>query len=702
MKRLTWLASAALAFTLIAVGFVAGFTSSKKATIFSDPAAKQKPVVGLVLKYRDGVSPMNFLGNQVGLDSTELTKGEDLGLGLYSANFESAHSEASSLKIADSLAGDSRIESIYLNHFLSGANFKATTPKTGSLKASSAPTGLKAVDGWQESDPTRARVVLTWNAPKSLNGGQIWGYRIWKFDAVANAYKVLVSNTFSTSRELVVSNNLVAGATANFKVAAITRSSNLKYMAVSTQSTAARVVPTATPQPPVLQSAGTITSAAPVVAWAVQDKVSRGGLSVSYLVTATATDSTTSSCSTNSNSCVLSGLVATKEYIVQITATNARGSTQSAIVQESLDPMMSLQWYLDSTYGVNATDAWKITKGSPSVVVAVVDTGITEHPDLDDNIVAGYDFISSASQARDGNGRDADPSDPGDYQSNGTPSSWHGTHVAGIIAAESNSIGITGVAPRVKIQPVRVLGPNGGTEADIAAGINWAIGVRISGVTTNATPAKVINLSIGSSDFSTCYTSSPVQLAIDEAKRRDVTLVTAAGNDDQEATASFPGNCSGNITIGATGIKGDRSYYSNYSELNSYYGVYIGVDISAPGGDDRAGIGAPAGGQIWSTLNDGTRSPGNPTYGKEQGTSMSSPIAAGVVALMYSIRPTITDDQVWAILSKTTKPFAPSSECADELVEATLNNGTKVMTGLCGVGIIDAAAAVKAVQDLNK
>ncbi len=702
MKRLIWLISATLSFALITFGLIAGFSSNKKATVHSDPAANDKPVVGLVLKYKEGVFPTDYLGNQVGLDSTQLSQGEDLGLGLYSANFKTALSEGEALELADSIASDSRIESIYLNHFLSEANFKVATPKSGSLKASSAPTGLVAVDGWQSSDPTRARVVLSWNSPKNLNGGKLWGYRIWKFDAVANNYKILVSNTYSPARELVVSNNLVAGATANFKVAAITRSSNLKYMAVSNQSAAARVTPTATPQPPVLQSAGTITSAAPVVAWAAQDKVSRGGLSVSYVATATATDSTTSSCSTNSNSCVLSGLVATKEYIVQITATNARGSTLSEIVQESLDPMMKLQWYLDSEYGVNATDAWKITKGSPSVVVAVVDTGITDHPDLDDNVVAGYDFISSTSQSRDGNGRDADPSDPGDYQSNGTPSSWHGTHVAGIIAAESNSIGITGIAPRVKIQPVRVLGPNGGTEADIAAGINWAIGVRISGVTTNATPAKVVNLSIGSSDFSTCYSDSPVQLAIDEAKRRDVTLVTAAGNDDQIATASFPGNCSGNITIGATGIKGDRSYYSNYSSYNRIYDVFIGVDISAPGGDDRAGIGASAGGQIWSTLNDGTRSPGNPTYGKEQGTSMSSPIAAGVVALMYSLRPTLTDDQVWSILSNTVKPFAANSDCTDQLIETTLNNGTKLTTGLCGVGIIDAAAAVKEVQDLNK
>jgi serine protease len=701
MKRLLWVTASALSLALVSAGFAFNSSTSHRAEIFSDPAAKSKPVVGLVLKYKDGVVAKDIFGNQVAL-SSELNQGEDLGLGMYSANFEAAVSESAALDIANSIAGDSRIETIYLNHFLGDADFKAVTPKVGNLKASSVPTGLKVVDGWQENDPTRARVVLSWNAPKTLNGGKLWGYRIWKFDAVANAYKVLVSNTYSTSRELSVGNNLVAGSTANFRVAAITRSTNLKYMAVSNQSTAARVTPTATPQPPVLQSAGTITSAAPVVAWAAQDKISRGGLSVSYVATATATDSTTSSCSTTSNSCVLSGLVAAKEYIVQVTATNERGSTQSAIVQESLDPMMRLQWYLDSEYGVNATDAWKVTKGSPSIVVAVVDSGITEHPDLDDNIVAGYDFISSSRESRDGNGRDADPSDPGDYLTSGENSSWHGTHVAGIIAAESNSIGITGVAPRVKIQPVRVLGPNGGTEADIAAGINWAIGVRISGVTTNATPAKVINLSIGSSDFSTCYTNSPVQLAIDEAKRRDVTLVTAAGNDDQIATASFPGNCSGNITIGATGIKGDRSYYSNYSDYNRIYDVYIGVDISAPGGDDRAGIGAPAGGQIWSTLNDGTRSPGNPTYGKQQGTSMSSPIAAGVVALMYSIRPTITDDQVWSILSKTAKPFAASSECTDQLIETTLNNGTKVTTGLCGVGIIDAAAAVKAVQDLNK
>ena len=181
-----------------------------------------------------------------------------------------------------------------------------------------------------------------------------------------------------------------------------------------------------------------------------------------------------------------------------------------------------------------------------------------------------------------------------------------------------------------------------------------------------------------------------------------MTLVTAAGNDNRIATSSYPGNCYGNITIGATGYTGDRAYYSNYSGYSNAKQVFIGVDISAPGGDDRAGLGAPAGGEIWSTLNDGKTTPGNPIYGKEEGTSMASPIAAGVVALMYSVRPSLTDDQVWKILSTTVKPFAGDTDCAYELIDTQLNDGSSITTGLCGVGIIDAGAAVAAVQKLNK
>jgi serine protease len=316
--------------------------------------------------------------------------------------------------------------------------------------------------------------------------------------------------------------------------------------------------------------------------------------------------------------------------------------------------------------------------------------------------VTGYDFISDPANARDGNGRDANPADPGDYITSGAPSSWHGTHVSGIIAAESNEIGITGIAPNVKISPVRVLGIRGGSESDIAAGINWAIGVKLSGIPANPNPAKVVNLSIGSSSFSTCYSNSPTQLAIDESKKRNVTLVTAAGNDDQLATNSYPGNCYGNITIGATGITGDRSYYSNYSGYSRLQDIYIGVDISAPGGDDLVGYNEIASGLIWSTLNDGKTTVGRATYGGEQGTSMASPIAAGVVALMYSVRPTITYTKVWEILSGTSRAFNPDSDCEYQLLDTPLNDGSILTTGLCGIGIIDANAALIEVQKLNK
>jgi serine protease len=402
----------------------------------------------------------------------------------------------------------------------------------------------------------------------------------------------------------------------------------------------------------------------------------------------------------------LSGLEAGKRYQVIVTATNKRGSATSSPVSETLDPMKDQQWYLDGEYGINASKAWKITKGSPSVVVAVLDTGITNHPDLQANLVPGYDMISVPSNARDGTGRDADPSDPGDYIGSSIPSSWHGTHVAGIIAAESNEIGISGVAPNVKILPVRVLGVNGGIESDIAAGINYSVGLAISDKKgsriVNNNPAKVINLSIGSSAVSTCSSNSPTQLAINNAKNSDVTILTSAGNNTQFATNSYPGNCLGNITVGATGITGDLSYYSNFAGYSRTLKMYIGVDISAPGGDYEVGVGETAEGLIWSTINDGKTTLGRATYGGEQGTSMASPIAAGVVALMYSVRPKITYEQVWEILSGTVSSFNPDSDCEYQMVDTLMNDGSILTTGRCGIGIVDAEAAVLETLKLNK
>ena len=689
---------------LLALGYLTALISSaSQVTVSSDPAFSDEPVVGLVIKYKAGVVPVDLFGNQVALNlaAGRLQPGVDIGLGLHSAKFAKQMNEAEALIIASQVAKSPSVDAVYLDHMLTKARYNLATPKLGVLKASAAPTKVVAVDSWLSSAPTKARITISWKAPTKIQAGFLWGYRISKYDFLLEKYVVIVSNTKSRATSIKITNGLIPGEEARFKVATITKSGNSKYMAISKDSVITKTIPTAIPQAPILQSTGNITSANPIVSWVSQGILERGGTAVSYSVKATAQDQSESTCSTSSFSCTLSGLEAGKRYQVIVTATNKRGSISSTAVTDSLDPMQDQQWYLDGQYGINASKAWTITKGSPSIVVAVLDTGITDHPDLANNIVVGYDLISSPSNARDGNGRDADPTDPGDYLG-AEPSSWHGTHVAGIIAAESNEIGITGVAPNVKISPVRVLGVNGGSEADIAAGINWAIGVKLTDIATNPNPAKVVNLSIGSSSFSTCYSNSFTQLAIDESKRRNVTLVTAAGNGNEFATNSYPGNCYGNITIGATGITGDRSYYSNYSGYSRSQGVYIGVDISAPGGDNQVGFNKPAGGLIWSTINDGKTTVGRATYGGEQGTSMASPVAAGVVALMYSIRPSITYTKVWEILSSTTRSFNPDSDCEYQMVDTQLSDGSILTTGECGVGIIDAEAAVLAVQKLNK
>jgi serine protease len=156
------------------------------------------------------------------------------------------------------------------------------------------------------------------------------------------------------------------------------------------------------------------------------------------------------------------------------------------------DTNYSQQWgYNDSDAGIRANEAWDVATGA-GVVVAVIDTGITSHSDLAANIVPGYDFITDTFVSRDGNGRDSDPSDPGDwnnatecdqpgYDVPAANSSWHGTHVAGTVAAVTNNAkGVAGTAFNAKVMPLRVLGRCGGYDSDIADAIIWASGGAVS------------------------------------------------------------------------------------------------------------------------------------------------------------------------------------------------------------------------------
>jgi serine protease len=312
--------------------------------------------------------------------------------------------------------------------------------------------------------------------------------------------------------------------------------------------------------------------------------------------------------------------------------------------------------------GIRATEAWDSATGA-GVVVAVLDTGITNHSDLNANILPGYDFIVDTFVANDGNGRDSDPSDPGDWitanQCGGVhaaqPSSWHGTHVAGTVAAVTNNAkGVAGTAFDAKVVPVRVLGKCGGYDSDIADAIVWASGGSVSGVPANANPAEVINLSLGGQG--SCGTTT--QNAINGAVGRGTTVVVAAGNSNANVSNFSPANCNNVIAVASNTSTGARSSFSNYGAL---------IDVSAPGSS------------ILSTLNTGSTTPGSETYASYNGTSMAAPHVAGVVALVQSVaNPSLTPAQVEALIKNTARAF-PSTPSQP-----------------IGAGIVNAKAAVDA------
>lgn len=328
------------------------------------------------------------------------------------------------------------------------------------------------------------------------------------------------------------------------------------------------------------------------------------------------------------------------------------------------DPRYNEQWhYFQTTGGIRLPAAWDQFRGA-NVVVAVIDSGYRPHVDLAANVVGGYDFISNVTTANDGNGRDTDAKDPGDWCPPAEPqSSWHGTHVAGTIAARTNNAtGVAGVAFNAKLVIARVLGKCGGATSDIADAIVWAAGGSVSGVPANATPARVLNLSLGSVAPTSC--SATMQNAINSARSRNSVVVVSAGNSNANAGNFQPANCSGVITVAATDRGGAKASYSNFGAT---------VEIAAPGGE----IATLANG-VLSTLNTGITTPGSDSYQFYQGTSMAAPHVAGVVALMLSKNSSLTPDQCLTHLQSTARSFPGS--CSQ-----------------CGSGIVNAAAAVSAV-----
>ncbi|MGZ9075129.1 MAG: S8 family serine peptidase, partial [Burkholderiaceae bacterium] len=338
--------------------------------------------------------------------------------------------------------------------------------------------------------------------------------------------------------------------------------------------------------------------------------------------------------------------------------------------------------------------------------------------------LAGYDFISenigagtlpANFVANDGDGRDGNPSDPGDWVTtqeeadyaalcdDGQPgpqnSSWHGSHMSGVAAANTNnSMGIAGVAWNVRILPVRALGKCGGSLSDIAEAIRWAAGLPVPNVPANTTPAQVVNLSLGGG--ASCPAN--LQSAVDAAIAAGAVVVAATGNDGAIGP-SAPANCNGVIAVTAHTINGENADYAN---IGAAMGAGPQPTISSPGGGSPTSLGAGGptddpnwfGFYIWSTVLFGNTTPSSgdsqnpprvgPAYAGFTGTSAATPQVAAVAALIKSMIPSASPATIRNFIVTTMRPHPTGGAC-------TIAPPGGFM-GQCGPGLLDANAAVRA------
>ena len=402
------------------------------------------------------------------------------------------------------------------------------------------------------------------------------------------------------------------------------------------------------------------------------------------------------------------------------------------------DPLFAGQWYLQAQQlaAIRASAAWDLSKGGLSaatatVVVAVVDTGVRfEHPDLrtvasGGKLLPGYDFVSADkagvyATANDGDGWDADASDPGDFLSAAdlasdifsgkkcgggtnkdqpTRSSWHGTRVAGLIAADTdNATGIAGAGFHLRILPARALGKCGGYDSDVLAAMYWSAGLSIptpllSGApTANANPAQVINLSLGGAgSCSAAYTE-----AVRDITAHGVLIVASAGNDG--GPVDSPANCPGVLAVGGLRHAGTKVGYSNLGPE---------VALGAPAGNCvLTGANDPCLFSLDTTTDSGAQGPVSSTYtnsvNSNVGTSFSAPLAAGTAGLMRALNPRLTPSQLIARLKSSAAAFPATSDstpappvCHTPTGKTDVQDAECVCTtAVCGAGMLNAGAAL--------
>jgi serine protease len=408
---------------------------------------------------------------------------------------------------------------------------------------------------------------------------------------------------------------------------------------------------------------------------------------------------------------------------------NERETSQQAVPDDPLFAGLGGQWWLQPAVGSNADPiqarlrgvpgfqtAWARTTGSPQTVVAVLDTGLTAHPDFDTaRLLPGYDLVSDwdaatgTGYANDGDGRDADPSDPGDWVDAADraldparygacalqSSDWHGTAVASFLAAATgNGVDVAGALWQGRILPVRVAGKCGAEVADIVDGMRWAAGLRVcrtfavagdasrgcaEWAPLNPHPARIVNVSFGGD----LPCNAAYQEAIDELHALGTVVVAAAGNGHGALTR--PANCRGVVAVAALNRDGFKATYSNFG---------VGATIATVGGDDAENGWGPylADDGLLALANDGATGPGQPAVARHFGTSFAAPIVAGVAALMLAVDPELTADELVAGLRASARPHVTSP-----LLPAcgpAHPGRCACSTATCGAGILDASRAV--------
>lgn len=339
------------------------------------------------------------------------------------------------------------------------------------------------------------------------------------------------------------------------------------------------------------------------------------------------------------------------------------GRVHPAFVPNDPGIFLGLQWYLYEAYGIEAYAAWDLERGTAGTVMALLDTGILAHEDLEPaRRLPGYDFVDD----------DADATDPGDFTvagecggglpTIGEDSSWHGLHLAGVMTAiTDNATGVAGINHVSSLLPVRVLGKCGGYYSDIIDGIRWAAGLAVPGVPLNGNPARVINLSLSAEQPCTVE----IQNAIDAAVGAGAIVVAAAGNGDgTDVATTLPAGCRNVIAVAAT----DRA-----GRIESYSNLGSGVLLGAPGEN------------IYSVYNTGTTVAATDSYDYISGTSVAAAQVSAAISLLLSAQPALTPTNVRQILAQTAQPY--SGSCPTALP--------------CGAGILDMHAALVMALDIT-